>query len=169
MQFNTFRGFVTNMKILSIPDLFSCEDTPVMKVNPLPLPNAMPLALMPTPMQRSVPHFPWIDVFPLPAFRDNMIRAQEIIDTYALCDDVLGAMWDDQLETHEERNGMVVWGDPWDVNSWELMEGFVAKWGWMLSGCLEVIEATNKWRMMRGEKPLLYRDVVSKRPVHVVS
>lgn len=169
VQFNAFRGLVTNMQILCLPDMFSCDEPPNMKVVPLPLPKAMPLALMPTSMQRSVAHYSWIDVFPLPALRDNLIQLQESIDTVDLCDDVLGAMWDDQVEPHDERNGLVVWGEPWDVNSWELMEGFVQKWGWMLTGCPELIESTNKWRVLRGEQPFLYHDVVSDRPVEVVS
>lgn len=169
VHFNAFRGFVTNMHILCIPYMFSCDEPPSMRVNPLPLPKAMPLALMPTSMQRTVPHYAWIDVFPLPVLRDNLIQLQESIDTCDLCDDVLGAMWDDQVEPHDDRNGVVVWGEPWDVNSWELMEGFVQKWGWMLTGCSELIEATNKWRVLRGERPFLYDDVVRNRHVEVVS
>lgn len=87
---------------------------------------------------------------------------QEVIDTCDLCDDVLGSMRNDQLETHEERNGLVPWGEPWDVKSWKIMEGFVEKWSWLLAGCPGLIEATNKWRVLRGQEPFVYCDVVSK-------
>jgi hypothetical protein len=37
------------------------------------------------------------------------------------------------------------------VGSWELMEGFVEKWGFLLGGCEVLIEGTNRWRAVRGE------------------
>ncbi|KAH8695289.1 hypothetical protein BGW36DRAFT_382442 [Talaromyces proteolyticus] len=158
VQFNVFRALVTNMTILSLPDVFICDE-PNIKVSALPLPNHIPPALMPTALQRSVFHHSWMDIFPLPALRDNLICLQGRFDFCDLCDDVVGAMWDDQLEPHDERNGLVVWGEPWDIKSWEVMEGFLKKWGWVLTGCNELIESTNRWRQLRGEKPFLYSDI----------
>lgn len=109
---------------------------------------------MPTPLQRSVPHEPWVDLFPLPALRDNIIQLWGSFDTCEICDDVLGTMYDAELTSHGERNGLFVWGDPWDVNSWELMEGFVSKWSGLLAGCHELIYATHQWRERKGEEPL---------------
>jgi len=67
-------------------------------------------------------------------------------------------MFDDEIEPAPEgsdRNGVIVWGEPWDVGSWELMEGFVRKWGFLLAGCEVLIEGSNRWRARRGEGPLL--------------
>jgi hypothetical protein len=34
-------------------------------------------------------------------------------------------------------------------------EGFVQKWGYLLSGCQDIIDASNCWRAMRGEDALV--------------
>lgn len=51
----------------------------------LPL-SACPETLAPTPLQRTVLHHPWIDLFPFPGFRD---RALQAIDAGALDEDEL--------------------------------------------------------------------------------
>jgi hypothetical protein len=121
--------------------------------------QALPPQLLPTPLQLSNPHEPWIDIFPLPALRDNLLRLRGSIDSCDLCDDILGALFTDQdLETvskYKERNGLIIWGEPWDVRSWELMDGFVEKWGFLLEGCEALIEGTNRWRAVRGEGALM--------------
>lgn len=160
VHFNVFRALLTNMTILSLPGFFSCEEpkTTIASLSvPLldKIPVGLPPTLVPTPLQRSVQHDAWIDLFPLPELRDNLIRLWGTFDTCEICDDVLGTMYDEEVCRHDERNGLVVWGDPWDVYSWELMEGFVRKWGYILAGCDELIEATNQWRARRGEEPLL--------------
>jgi Domain of unknown function (DUF3425) len=159
VQYNVYRALLTNMTILSLPRLFSCE-VPTSDIavcsSPLDIPERIPPALIPTSLQRSVRHEPWIDLFPLPALRDNIIRLWGSFDLCEISDDVLGTMYDDELTGHGERNGLVVWGDPWDVNSWEVMEGFVSKWGRLLSGCHELMHTTNRWRATRGETPLSF-------------
>ena len=76
--------------------------------------------------------------------------AEGTYDANALCLDVLGL-----FHGYEGRecNGAMVWGDPWDLGNWEVSEGFVGKWGWLLKGCQELVEATNYWRGRRwGEE-----------------
>lgn len=51
--------------------------------------------------------------------------------------------------------GMLIWGEPWRIDGWEVTEGFLRKWGWLLKGCDEMIEASNRWRGLRGEEPLV--------------
>ena len=51
--------------------------------------------------------------------------------------------------------GLISWSDPWDVNGWEFTPKFARKWGFLLRGCVDVIEATNRWREQRGEEPLI--------------
>lgn len=84
-----------------------------------------------------------------------------MIDECDLCDDILGTMYDEEVSRHDERDGMIVWGEPWDVYSWELMEGFVKKWACMLVDCDDLIQSTNRWRVKRGEEPLVV-DVSSR-------
>ncbi|KAL3706890.1 hypothetical protein TMatcc_007903 [Talaromyces marneffei ATCC 18224] len=163
VHFNVFRALLTNMTILSLPCLFSCEEpkttiaslsAPLLNTTVLPE-KTIPSTLIPTPLQRSIPHEAWIDLFPLPALRDNFIRLRGTFDECDLCDDILGTMYDEEVSRHDERDGMIVWGEPWDVYSWELMEGFVRKWAYMLVDCGELIESTNRWREKRGEEPLV--------------
>jgi hypothetical protein len=55
--------------------------------------NNIPSSLRPTDLQRSTPHHPWLDIFPLPRTRDNLIRAGDHLDDDELCHD-LTAFWD---------------------------------------------------------------------------
>jgi hypothetical protein len=54
-----------------------------------------------------------------------------------------------------EMKGILVWGEPCCVDGYEVMEGFLRKWGWLLKGCGELIEASNRWKALRGEEPLV--------------
>ncbi|KAE8145252.1 hypothetical protein BDV25DRAFT_74325 [Aspergillus avenaceus] len=113
-------------------------------------PSTLPLTLRPTPAQRSIPHHPWLDFFPHPRMRDNVIRAADQFDDDQLCHDIMG-FWDET-----ESCGMVVWGDPCVLENWGVSEGFVKKWPWVLAGCPDILSATNRWRAIRGEK-LIFR------------
>lgn len=54
------------------------------------------------------------------------------------------------------QGGLLVWGDSWMIESWEMTEGFVRKWGWLLDeGCDEIVRSTNRWREGRGEDALI--------------
>ncbi len=81
-----------------------------------------------------------------------MIRLQGTFDHSELWDDLLGGWKEGRDEV--DLKGMIVWRDPWDWRGWELTEGFVKKWGFLLMGCEEAIEPTNSWRAARGEPPL---------------
>jgi hypothetical protein len=41
------------------------------------------------------------------------------------------------------------------TGGWEVTEGFLRKWGFLLEGCDELIESTNRWRALRGEERLI--------------
>lgn len=112
----------------------------------------MPLSLRPTKIQRTVPHHPWLDFFPLPKMRDNLIQAGDDWDDEQLCHDIMG-FWDSPTDGHA---GLLVWGEPWDVKNWELTEAFLKKWQWVVRGCPELMNSTNAWRAKRGEK-LIFR------------
>lgn len=111
--------------------------------------DSVPLALRPTPLQRTKPHHPWIDCFPFPQIRDNLIAVEDEFDDSELCSDLM-AFWD----TRNSGATLLVWGFPWDPNNWEVTEGFLKKWGWIIRGCPEIMQSTNRWRTLRGEKRL---------------
>lgn len=159
-----------------------------LSIFPLPLATAIPPTLEPTRLQLQTPHPPWIDVFPHPGLRDAMIRATGLYDEHELCVDMVGSIANDHLDCkpelskvqHDwirsqnpsgdsgggggvvveeaERFGFVCWGDPWRVESWEIEEGFVRKWGWLLrENCEDLLSVTDRWRRVRGEEPFPWK------------
>lgn len=86
--------------------------------------------------------------------RDNAIRHMNVIDNDDLCRDMIGGHYEGA--SNIELTGIVVWNDPWCASGWEVTEGFVRKWGFLIKGCWEIINATNRWRELRGDDPLLF-------------
>ncbi|KAH7380024.1 hypothetical protein BKA66DRAFT_131948 [Pyrenochaeta sp. MPI-SDFR-AT-0127] len=115
-----------------------------------------PASLQPTQLQYTIEHHPWVDLFPWPKLRDNLLQAfehPEICDEDELCHDIC------DLSNPEGQPMLIVWGSPWDPRNWEVGTNFLSKWAWLLSGCEEIINATNYWRLKRGEKPLTSKDL----------
>lgn len=83
-----------------------------------------------------------------------MIRAGSNLDVYEFCLDMMGTMFG-TVDSGSAACGLLVWGDSWSIESWEMTEGFVAKWGWLVHGCEELVRATNRWRSERGEEELV--------------
>ncbi|KAE8353484.1 hypothetical protein BDV28DRAFT_157027 [Aspergillus coremiiformis] len=153
---NVFRAFATIMSILGMyPHKEWMHDdaiSPFTTLHPgYVSPTSLPPALRPTAVQQSIPHHPWLDFFPHPRMRDNLIRAGDAFDDEQLCIDIMG-FWD----VSTESCGLLVWGDPQDPESWEVSEEFIRKWPWVLWGCGDLLVSTNRWRAMRGEK-LIFR------------
>ena len=90
----------------------------------------LPVGLRPTELQRSRAHHPWIDFFPSPVMRDNLLRVLDEWDEEDLCTDIMG-FWDG---TSTGPCGLIVWGEPSVPGNWEVTEGFVRKWGWVVRG-----------------------------------
>ena len=178
-HYNVWRALVTNMIIMGQQKVFSCKGDVehCLRIVPLPLPSAIPQSLQPTQLQCEVEHAPWIDFFPLPALRDTLIIANDTFDSCDLCLDTVGGIiekndanvvmgWDKNLRQQcmtksvrsssiDENKGLIVWGDPVNVHSWEVSEGFAKKWGWMLrEGCEELLRATDSHRQKRMEEPI---------------
>ncbi|CEJ54906.1 hypothetical protein PMG11_01193 [Penicillium brasilianum] len=156
---NVFRAFGHNLKIMGWDPDNMDDDA----ISPFNIPTAaeaskapdysdMPLSLRPTKLQRTRPHHPWLDFFPLPKMRDNMIQAGDDWDDDALCHDIMG-FW---AHSSTAAPGLLVWGEPWDIRNWELTEAFLKKWQWIVRGCPEIMNSTNAWRARRGEK-LIFR------------
>ncbi|KAL6907172.1 hypothetical protein GGI43DRAFT_396783 [Trichoderma evansii] len=117
----------------------------------------LPKNLTPTNLQRTTPHHPWFDILPFPEMRDNLLRLESSTSAVAnnshydadnLCHWMVG------LDADQREGGLIVWGDPCDVASWEVTAEFYKKWGWTLQGCIELFRSTNYWRARRGERPL---------------
>ncbi|KAJ6191598.1 hypothetical protein N7519_001619 [Penicillium mononematosum] len=196
VQYNVFRAFVSNKRTLNTlltgwtdkpPSPTTCpisgpyrDDTSVYPLNP-----NIPLSLAPTRLQQTRLHSFWINLFPFPCVRDNLIRREGSFDHWELLQDLIGelmsatpaqkrqgtpltitvsdpkTMWTppftagrDEDETTAGRKGLIVWGEPYDMRSWEATPGFLAKWSWAVERCDDLVESTNRWRLMRGEEPI---------------
>ncbi|KAF7952991.1 hypothetical protein EAE96_006213 [Botrytis aclada] len=161
IQFNTTRAFIANAQILGLTtssmtrtacsrffvDLtaghtfFTIES------------SSLPLSLHPTPLQREIPHHPWIDLLPIPQLRDNLLRRNNQFDEVELCREMRGV----KSAKLGRKNGIIVWRDPWDESGWELTENFARKWAWVIRGCEGLFRSTDYWRSLRGEKRLFLK------------
>lgn len=83
-----------------------------------------------------------------------MIRAGPKLDVSEFCLDMMGSMFG-TANNNNAACGLLVWGDSWEIESWEMTKGFVAKWGWLAHGCEELFRATNRWRLERGDEELV--------------
>ncbi|KAI1130094.1 hypothetical protein F5Y10DRAFT_236643 [Nemania abortiva] len=157
-QFNFIRALFTNVDVLGLSSAEMHDDAlspfnvvfgPVHISPQRDRLSRLPAGLRPTDLQRETPHHPWIDLLPVPAMRDNILRpGLDSFDEDQLCHDMRGAI-------PGQNPGVLVWGDPWDPHSWEVTEDFVKTWGWVVENCWDLLRSTNKWRIRRGEKPLL--------------
>lgn len=137
-------------------------DEEIIHVIPYPTkPELLPPALLPTTLQQTVPHGDWIDMFPCPEGRDRLIRAAGTFDEDELWADCIGGLYEGFPDDEIERRGIIAWSPPWDITGWEMSEGFLKKWGWVLKGLPGTLEATNRWRMERGEEPFIDDDCTS--------
>ncbi|KAE8151988.1 hypothetical protein BDV25DRAFT_128367 [Aspergillus avenaceus] len=89
-------------------------------------------------IQRLLHHHPWLDFFPHPGVRDNLIRVQGGYDEDELCLDIFG-YWDPGVAD----NMLLLWGFLYNSTNWEMTEAFMVKW-----------DGTNLWRARRGESPI---------------
>jgi hypothetical protein len=157
VQYNVLRAFMTNIHMLQLLHIIPPECSMALCVLPASTnpPQSIPEQFHPTVVQRTVPHPSYIDAIPHPVWRDNLILAQGNYDEDDLCDDTCGGLWDGFPDSECQLRGIVAWSTPWHVSGWEISEGFFRKWGWVLKGCGDVLEATNRWRALRGEDPLV--------------
>ncbi|KAJ8118448.1 hypothetical protein OPT61_g581 [Boeremia exigua] len=117
-----------------------------------------PSNLKPTQIQLSIKHHPWIDCLPWPQLRNNLLRAFEVAvcDEDELCHDIC-----DLTDSIEPM--ILIWGTSEDPRNWEVSDGFLRKWAWLLYGCGQALTSTNYWRAKRGENlitPRLFVDLM---------
>ncbi|KAK3374328.1 hypothetical protein B0T24DRAFT_291711 [Lasiosphaeria ovina] len=166
LQYNAVRALLVNRTLVSgalATDPSDCaaaaepqaENENGMRVVPYPSRSgALPPSLLPTLLQQTVPHGRWIDLFPSPAGRDRLILAAGTFDADALWADCIGGLYEGFPDDEMERRGVIAWSPPWDMAGWEMSEGFVRRWGWLVKGVPDILDATNRWRKERGEEPL---------------
>jgi hypothetical protein len=131
-------------------------------------------------------HTSWIDMFPFPKFRDNLIKKGVEFVPEEMRQDLFGDIFPDFVtpipggnesallstlpsipaisgasngrdfgnpdDYTAGRRGLITWGDPWKIESWEVTPCFLKSWGWALEGCDDLIEASNRWRALRNEE-----------------
>jgi len=160
IQFNVLRGLIFNREIISgvLVTPAQCADE-VVHVLPSPTESGkLPPSLMPTPTQQTVLHGDWIDLFPYPELRDRLIRFPGTYDEDDMWADCIGGLFDGFPADEIERRGIIAWSPPWDITGWEFSEGFLRKYERLLRGVPGLVEATNRWRRVRGEEPFVYDD-----------
>lgn len=155
VQYNVQRASLFNMAVLSLLEHLPLEcggtlNLPSLDIDP---PSCVPPELLPTDLQIATPHDYWIDIFPCPAMRDNLIRLYRQFDVHDLQRDLAKSLYEGFVD--REQRGCMVWGEPWTVHGWEVSTGFVRKWGFLLKGCSDLVASTNRWRESRGEDPLI--------------
>jgi hypothetical protein len=180
IHYNVYRAFITNKRLVKTQATVTKLNSGSTYQSKLDLCSgisylepkeqaSLPFTLMPTILQRKVPHLPWLDMFPYPRLRDNLIARQYEFNQLDLCNDLWGEWFISHLgdliaprqaDTDEEddvtagRTGLIVWGESWDPNGWEITMNFVRKWPWVLQGCEELFTSTNYWRAKRELAPL---------------
>ncbi|KAK2749700.1 hypothetical protein CKAH01_17997 [Colletotrichum kahawae] len=156
-RLNTFAALARNALMLQIPFEMLETDELCSIFNyqgpATPDRSNLPEALRPTELQRAVTHYSWLDLFPIPKMRDNILRGIEagIYDEDVLCETLCCEL----LNLEDGANAaLVVWGESWDAAGWEFSAEFFSKWAPLLYGCDEVLESTNYWRRKRGARCL---------------
>lgn len=154
VQYNVVRAFIHNMSLLSLLHHLppGCSTSFGVSKTSIVAAKDIPLTLQFTPVQSSKSPF-WINAIPFPTLRDNLILMADQYDSRELLLDLGLRVYEGFDDT--ERCGFLVWGDPWLTTTWEVSEGFVRRWGFLLQGCSEVIEVANHWRMLRGDERLV--------------
>ncbi|KAF2010525.1 hypothetical protein BU24DRAFT_356431 [Aaosphaeria arxii CBS 175.79] len=149
VKFNVLRGLLMNMKSLNLSSSWLFDENAVSAIYTGHFNGNVPDSLRPTHLQRTVEHHPWLDLFPFPAMRDNMLMAYNNFDENRLSGVLVGV-----CNSPRTRQGLIIWREAWDPYGWEATQEFHDNYGWLLKGCPELIQSSNSWRAQRGEGPL---------------
>jgi hypothetical protein len=113
-------AIIENGKILGI----SCGSMFAKKSNPA-VPG-LPESLIPTLLQLSTVHWAWIDKFPFPDFRDEIILDSGNIDEEEFLEDLFA------MEAFTVAPG----GSSWDPYAYTISSEFQQKWGYLFPSFL---------------------------------
>jgi hypothetical protein len=180
IHYNVYRALIVNKQLIKSQTYITKLDSNVVYPSHLDLCQglsfvfpktqaSLPSNLAPTALQMHVPHSSWLDMFPYPKIRDNLIAQQYGFNQLDLCNDLWGEWFiadlgnlispkqpipEDDDDVTAGRTGLIVWGESWDPHGWEVTERFARKWAWILKGCEELFASTNRWRAERELPPL---------------
>lgn len=107
IHLNVYRALTSNKSILNVLSTLirSAEPNPPIHksctslcdgatmVGLSPVSHALPLALFPTGVQQTISHSSWMNMFPSPQLRDNMISMQHSFNHLEFCDDIFGEIF----------------------------------------------------------------------------
>lgn len=161
VYYNVYRAMMKNVELLGLDlNLMYTDDYPSpftpLSITATSAIRRLPASLEPTELQKAMAHHPQWDIIPDPVVRDNVLRyGEENIDDVELCLDMVGGAGELEgiVGDTQEKTGLIVWGEPWDVDSWEVTGAFARKWAFMLKNAPMTV-STNRWRAARGEDPL---------------
>jgi hypothetical protein len=88
-----------------------------------PAGSNIPLSLRPTPLQLEIPHLTWIDRFPFPRMRDNMISLGEAFDGESFIRELLD----------EDGFELIPGGLSYDPGAWRIEKDFAHRWGFLFN------------------------------------
>ncbi|CRG92404.1 hypothetical protein PISL3812_09463 [Talaromyces islandicus] len=89
-----------------------------------PAASNIPANLHPTALQLYSIHPPWIDRFPFPRMRDNLITLIGLLEEEEFLQDLFC------MSSFKIKPG----GVSWDPNAWTISKSFCAKWGFLFTG-----------------------------------
>ncbi|RFN47294.1 hypothetical protein FIE12Z_8476, partial [Fusarium flagelliforme] len=72
--------------------------------------------------------------------RGTPVSLSTLVPKLQLSPSILSGSYTDTDEVTAGRNGLIIWGEPHDMQSWEATPGFLTKWSWAVEGCQELIE-----------------------------
>ncbi|KAF2180554.1 hypothetical protein K469DRAFT_274587 [Zopfia rhizophila CBS 207.26] len=87
----------------------------------LPVASDIPPPLHPTPLQLITIHARWIDRFPFPKMRNNMISMSSIVDDEEFLSDLF------TIPSFNLTPGRATW----DPRAWKIEKSFAEKWGYL--------------------------------------
>ncbi|KAI0191064.1 hypothetical protein F4808DRAFT_444201 [Astrocystis sublimbata] len=162
LQYNALRALAANRTLMTgiYTTPADCNEEVVHVLSCPPNDRILPPSLLPTVLQQTVLHGDWIDWFPCAEARDRLIQAAGTYDEDDLWLDSIGGLFEGFPDDQVEKSGIIAWSPPWDITGWEMSEGFLKKWGWLFKGVPRAFEATNKWRVQRGEEPFNVDDYI---------
>jgi hypothetical protein len=158
IEYNLWRGMLTNIQItghLHFLERPSCRFSGQISAFPNPFAESktLPASFHPTELQKQTPVYPeWINLIPSPRMRDNALRTHTRFSNLEMCADLLSGM----NGARPSAARMLVWSNPWEARGWEMTQGFMRKWWFLVEGCDDLLDATNHWRGLRGEEPLVW-------------
>lgn len=82
---------------------------------------SLPVSLRPSPLQLAQSHPRWIDRFPFPRLRDNMILLRALVDLHEFVGDLFSFPGLTRCES----------GPTWEPAVWRMSNDFAAKWGYL--------------------------------------